>query len=351
MEEKVNNDLIFDEGDKKFIANAAQSQERNIRVFNDTKKKAPEFTGETLMIYPPKNIVLHKLSQSPRIQVKSHDPLILYYNVISQKGAKTLLCYNTCNTNRGASAKHGSQHIEAEIIRRSNLLRALSTVDNKLYPLKPGTMIKFDDVRVFKNSKYKYLPDSGFSVDLLGLVLPKAPDSITIGDHDRYYRDADKECTKTIINNVINIANVEQYNTIIFHEIGEETNSRHPRADFLEILKDAFQASEAKNIFICLDKGGLDKDTIAKRDIYKTYCKNIDNVNPDNHSDCESSNSDDSDKEDILPLKRYKHLKKVFDKNGSMVTAKDVVDNTADNSDEDFDDNKSIHYASSDDEN
>jgi hypothetical protein len=351
MEEKVNDDLIFDEGDKKFIANAAQSQERNIRVFNDTKKKAPEFTGRAFILNSPKDIVLPKLLQTPRVQVKSHDPLILYYNIISQKGVKTLLCYNTCNTNRGASVKHGSQHIEAEIIRRSNLLRALNSVDNKLYPLKPGTIIKIDNVRVFKNSKYKYLPDSGFSVDLLGMVLPKAPDSIIIDGNDRYYKDTDKEITRSVINNVINIANIEQYSTIIFHEIGEESNSRHPRTDFIEILKEAFQSSEAKNIFICMDKGLLDKDTIFKRDIYKTYCRNIDNVNPNNHSDCESSDSNNSDKEDILPLKRYKHLKKVFDKNGSMVTAKDVIDNTGDNSEEDFDDNKSIHYASSDDEN
>ena len=349
MEEQINNNLIFADGDKKFIASAAQSQERNIRVFNDTKKKAPEFIGDTVIMYPLKDVALPNLSQLPRIQVKSVDPLILYYNVVAQRGVKTLLCYNTCNTNRGASAKHGSQHIEAEIIRRSNLQRALNKVDNKLYPLKTGTMLKFNNVNIFKNSKYKYLPDSGFNVDLLGLVLPKSPDSITVGEYERYYRDSDKEITRKIIENVINLANIEQYNTIIFHEIGEESNGRHPRADFVEILEDAFRLSEAKNIFICMDKGGLDKDTIAKRDIYKFYCRNVDNVNPDNHSDCESLKSNESDKEDVLPIKRYKHLKKVFDKDGNMVTAKEVVDN--EDSDEDFDDNKSIHYASSEEEN
>ena len=337
-------------------ATIAKSQEINLRVITDTMRKMPKFNGKIECI--SNNIPSNYMDDTDYykgipvvdncVYVKHFDPLVVY-NTMRLKGFKTLLCYNTCNTNRGANVKTGSLHIEAEICRRSNLFGALSRIDRANYPLNTGTLLAFQDITVFKTSNYKYLKkEETFKANMLGSVFLKSPGSMYVDDQECYELDAQRQKTRKTLSEIVKYANREGYQSVIFHQLGVETNSIHPIDEFIELLKEALQHLNAEHIFVLVPRGMSKGDLVFQREIFIKFCRNVDNINPDNHSDCEIEKETESallvDTQTIH--QRKKHIRKVFeDTDGKIHTAKDLAIKVTDDSSEDeYDDAKSIHY-------
>lgn len=342
---------------EEFLEKTIKISEKRQRVFNDSHLTMPDFTGSIVhisaeLVGETLSSIARETNEScksvaelipspdmnwPDVYVADHDPLVLAWNLMAKKNYTPLIVFNACNTNRGGGVREGSAHIEAEICKRTNYYKALKDLKHKntvKWPLQDGSIIYTRGVSVFKNSQYKLL-NNEFSVDLMGITLPKRPTVINMGTRECYQRAQDSQKVSSILHYVIS-ASSRMYDALILYHLGSHPDTQ-PQDEFIALVNRAIGLNRNfQRIYYLQPSGSIDDmEEQEKRWNFIKYCCEIDTANPIEREDCR-----EPPREEIVinnAPKRTKR-KRVIRKEKKQTD----FDETAT-----FDDNKSIAYISS----
>ena len=259
-----------------------------ISAWEDTLTVMPEYKGVPSMFEAEKTPVI-PAGRPSKVLVKSHEQLNIAAK-LANLSTRVLLVTPGCNTNRGGGVQSGGQSFEADICRRSNYWNALRKVPRDAWPRKPGMMILFPGVCVFKDENCQ--PCKPYSVDVLSVVMPRSPGEIIVEGAAMYEKDSDRDMTRRCISTIMKLG--IGYDTVVLNRICMNPTP-HPIDDYIQILQEFLPKSGVQVVWVLANSGTTTGNGKSARFTYKKLCKRVHNVSVD-HSDCDSPEDEYDDK-------------------------------------------------------